>query len=566
MPLTRFGEFAYATDQSMAFHVNSASTQTRAAIQSLLSAVAAGIISANPTVIAAAEAAVTTAIAGRDIIIASDIDAPINPIPNYICFGDSLTYGQGSGGTETNSFPAQLAVELAATVLNAGIPAESSSEIAGRQGGAPLLARPVSGPLLGSGRTVLDIRRASDGKPVDNLARLATRYVSPVKIAGRMGTLDYDTGASNWGFTPITSGGTNVTMIDPAPMYTSSARRFRGMTQIFWVGTNNIEETDQIVGDVAAMVQHVSSLDARSLIIGPLNREGQIPGTAAYTALLADERALVLQYGRRFINIRKWLIDYGLATAGITPTTGDTADIANGLVPRSLRNDNVHLNQTGYRLVALVVAARLRELGWAPPKVRSGHESLFDGPAGTTLAAYVPDSGPAWTHGIGLTAATLNGSGRLITPACTPLVNLQAESITVEADIATPSGTDAWPSFGLTANVNSSAATVQLAFTMTEATLSLLIIRPTADGGSITLKSIPNPIGRGDTATWRLIRDRDRVRVSRGGVDLIVVRLTESQQGILMGNTLAGIRVSASTLVAPVYLRCKLWPLDGAEL
>ncbi|MCI1017852.1 hypothetical protein HWD99_04360 [Microbacterium sp. C5A9] len=292
-----------------------------------------------------------------------------------------------------------------------------------------------------------------------------------------------------------------------------------------------------------------------------MNRDPQIIGTAAHTAVVATETKLLLAHGRRFINIRKWLIDYGLATAGITPTAGDLADIANDLVPPSLRVDRVHPTAQAYRLAALVVAARLRELGWAPPKVRAVHESLFDGAAGTTLAAYTPDTGPGWTHGSGLTAATLNGSGRLITPACTPLVNVQAESGIVEADILTPSGADPWPSIGLTMNVNSSAVTVQLAFTMTETLLSLLIIRPAADGGNITLKSMTNPAGRGDTATWRLIRERDRVRVSRAGVDLMSVRLTESQQGILMGNTLAGIRVAGSTLVAPAFLRFKFWAL-----
>lgn len=493
------------------------------------------------------------------------VDAPINPLAGIICFGDSLTYGQGSGGVETNSFPAQLATELAVGVLNAGIPAESSSEIAGRQGGAPLLARPTSGALLGTGRTPLTIRRASDGQTVDNLARLAFRYFNPVKLAGRMGSIDYDTATSTWGFTPITPGGTNLTIRNPAPIYPMSARRFRGLTQIAWVGTNNILETDQIVGDIEAMEQHVWSLDARMLSIGPFNREGQIPGTAAHTALLATERQLALTRGRRHINARRYLIDYGLADAGITPTAQDQADIANDLVPTSLRNDNVHLNQTGYRMVALLVAARLRELGWAPQKVVSRHISLFDGAAGTTLAAYTPDSGPGWTHGIGLTAATLNGSGRLNTPACTPLVNVQAESGTVEADIVTPAVGGGWPSLGLVMNVNPTY-TYQLAFTMTETTLSLVIIRPTADGGSVTLATTPNPAGRNDTATWRLTRDRDRVRVSRAGTVYLETRLSQEQEGMLIGNTLAGIRVNGSTLSAPAFLRWQFWELNGGEL
>lgn len=62
MPLTRWGELAYATDQSMATITNTPDTQFRSALEELLEAIAVAIISGNPTLIAAAEAAVANAL------------------------------------------------------------------------------------------------------------------------------------------------------------------------------------------------------------------------------------------------------------------------------------------------------------------------------------------------------------------------------------------------------------------------------------------------------------------------------------------------------------------------
>jgi len=63
MPLTRWGEVAYATDQSMATITNNSSSRFRAALIELLELVAAGVIADDSTVAAAASAAVENALA-----------------------------------------------------------------------------------------------------------------------------------------------------------------------------------------------------------------------------------------------------------------------------------------------------------------------------------------------------------------------------------------------------------------------------------------------------------------------------------------------------------------------
>ena len=70
------------------------------------------------------------------------------------------------------------------------------------------------------------------------------------------------------------------------------------------------------------------------------------------------------EFGRRFIPIQKYMIEYGLADAGITPTSQDLIDISNGTIPSSLRNDVIHFNANSYKIVAQQIFNRLNELGW----------------------------------------------------------------------------------------------------------------------------------------------------------------------------------------------------------
>jgi lysophospholipase L1-like esterase len=66
------------------------------------------------------------------------------------------------------------------------------------------------------------------------------------------------------------------------------------------------------------------------------------------------------------VNIRQYLLDYGLADAGITPTEQDLTDIANGMVPQSLRptGDSYHLNAAGYTVVGKYLYKYVKQLGW----------------------------------------------------------------------------------------------------------------------------------------------------------------------------------------------------------
>ena len=56
------------------------------------------------------------------------------------------------------------------------------------------------------------------------------------------------------------------------------------------------------------------------------------------------ETALREAFGEHFINMRAFMIEYGLETAGLEPTEQDLDDLANGRVPEQLKDDYTHFN------------------------------------------------------------------------------------------------------------------------------------------------------------------------------------------------------------------------------
>ena len=69
-------------------------------------------------------------------------------------------------------------------------------------------------------------------------------------------------------------------------------------------------------------------------------------------------------YGNKFVNLRDYILEYGLEDAGITPTNQDITDIASGEMPTSLRNDSVHFNAKGYQIVANCIYQQGKILGY----------------------------------------------------------------------------------------------------------------------------------------------------------------------------------------------------------
>ncbi len=130
-----------------------------------------------------------------------------------------------------------------------------------------------------------------------------------------------------------------------------------GWTNIFWMGTNDAFSGDYsawaslMLGNINACISGLTGRK-RFLVLGITQAEG------IDRPLDALDAEMLAAFGDRFVDVRAYLQALGDGSAN------DLADIAAGLVPRSLRADTIHLNDAGNQYLAQMLAAKLKTLGW----------------------------------------------------------------------------------------------------------------------------------------------------------------------------------------------------------
>ena len=76
------------------------------------------------------------------------------------------------------------------------------------------------------------------------------------------------------------------------------------------------------------------------------------------------EDSLHNEFGRHYINLRKYMVAKGIQAAGLKPTEIDNDSISHGQVPPQLLKDGVHFTSKGYELIAKLVQKKFTELGY----------------------------------------------------------------------------------------------------------------------------------------------------------------------------------------------------------
>ena len=282
--------------------------------------------------------------------------------PNITGSGDSMT--QGAGGEGMGYVEVLRALMAAhgssAEVKNRGVGGETSTTIAARMGGYPFIVLPVAG-LIPVTTTPFEITLL----PINGQmpAPLKQGYVAP--MPGRLGTVrgtfsrTESGGVLTYYFARATAGA-EVVANRPLPLYLDVGIESLGDIQIIWIGQNGDPSytgalTARAIQDAKAIIQQMTALDKRYLV---MSKPG---GTSAQDA---EDALWFAEFGRRFIPIRQYMVKYGLADAGITPTAQDLIDIANGTVPSSLRVDPTHFNPAAYNITGHLAFQRLIEFGW----------------------------------------------------------------------------------------------------------------------------------------------------------------------------------------------------------
>ncbi|MDT0682475.1 hypothetical protein RM543_07255 [Roseicyclus sp. F158] len=169
------------------------------------------------------------------------------------------------------------------------------------------------------------------------------------RLAGVAGTMVTDPDG-HWTFLR-TGTGPAVTVADGTAFVPDVAAAMADRAAWIWAGRNNAAATETVKADIDAMVAH---LDHGEYLVGSV-LPSAADGSTALAAIETLNADLAADHGGRFVDCLAAL------QAGSDGSAGDQADVAVGLVPRSLRSDAIHLNAAGYaRIAEAFVAASAR--------------------------------------------------------------------------------------------------------------------------------------------------------------------------------------------------------------
>lgn len=262
-------------------------------------------------------------------------------------WGDSTT--SGIGATAGQSYPEQLQLITGRQVFNGGVSAQTSDQIAAREGGSPALLTFPNNTVPTSGSV--------------RIAAQSTFLVSeegPGPITGTIGsihgTLSYQSGNNPALVFARDSAGSADTIPAQSPFLPDTFGR-EGHINVFWMGQNNFYDTSQVLTDIANSVSFLTT--QKFIVLSILNAQNEGVGTAPYNAIMQLNAELARTYPNNYLDIRQILVDR------YTPGNAqDQRDYANDTAPQSLRSDNDHLNERGYGVVAQEVATFIQARGW----------------------------------------------------------------------------------------------------------------------------------------------------------------------------------------------------------
>lgn len=274
--------------------------------------------------------------------------------PDFVCWGDSMTAGAGSNG---NPYTQTLQTLISAfgssgSVKNHGVGGESTVTITGRTNANPIMVDVENGVIPTVGRVNLTLKPINGYTP-EPLKQGPSIY--PVTLAGISGVFSRDIVNSTYQYWfERDEEGSSALVPESLPLYFSQGEAAREDIAIIWMGENGPSH-ERTLSDIKAIINHLSPPSKRFLI---LSRPG---GNYEQDS---EDASFFAEFGRRFIPIRQFLVEYGLSRAGLNPTTEDLSNIAERRVPDSLRSDAIHFTQTGYEIVGNVIFERLTELNW----------------------------------------------------------------------------------------------------------------------------------------------------------------------------------------------------------
>lgn len=259
--------------------------------------------------------------------------------------------GWGHSFINNGAFLRQLYNLTGVPTYNFGLAGQTSDAIASRQGGDPTYYMPVGGVIPASGS--VNLTPAIPG-PCRSLAAAVTLDCN---LAGVDGSFTWD--GTNAIFTRSTDGDeVSVSVLTKLYVYPITRVNVTGSIpagtlyedhdeciNIFWIGRNNLSETDLIMQNLDGMVNYLKPLGQKFLILAEFNNSSETTGTTGFNNMTEINQRYQDKYPDYYCAVDGVDILQNFINHANPASSGDMEDVANGVTPRSLRYDSLHPSQ-----------------------------------------------------------------------------------------------------------------------------------------------------------------------------------------------------------------------------
>ncbi|MEA4382294.1 hypothetical protein VBQ30_10765 [Klebsiella pneumoniae] len=259
--------------------------------------------------------------------------------------------GWGHSFINNGAFFNRLRALTGVPLYNFGLAGQTSDAIAARQGGAPAYYAPVGGSIPASGAVTLTPSLPGPCRS------LAAPVALKCNLAGVDGVFTWD--GTSAVFTRDTAGdAVPVSVQTPLFVYPITTVNVTGSiasgTQfdlhdecinIFWIGRNNLSQTDLIMENLVSMVEYVKNIGQKIVILADFNSSGEPTGSTGFNQMTELNRRYKEAYPEFYCEINGVDILQNFINNANPDSPDDMSDVAAGLTPRSLRYDNLHPSQ-----------------------------------------------------------------------------------------------------------------------------------------------------------------------------------------------------------------------------
>lgn len=308
------------------------------------------------------------------------------------CWGDSMMFGTGAGyavytdddGEEKDisgwTAPSTIETLTGIKTYNLGVEGETSYDIALRAGGIKMHVRDkfTVGYFDSVDVTIID-EYGNEVFMADFSAYGFMEYEEPdlVYIDNELfkitGTEEEGLHIQRYSEDPIEDD-VFIVIKENEPVYTKAFYERKDDILILEIGSNGgwndyqelIKQYDAIIENSGCKYYIIvgDTDDPGTSMADTSQGERNADGSRIGTGDTSWEATLREAYGEHFINMRAYLIKYGLKDVGMIPTKQDKKMARNGLIPERLRSDWTHFNSFGYYSKGLAIYKKGVELGY----------------------------------------------------------------------------------------------------------------------------------------------------------------------------------------------------------